>query len=126
MPTRQIDSKELQEIVREALGSLSERQRTAVLLHKFEGMSYQDIGDVMGPLFPVLTLTNLFYNFCIYPVSNLTWQMYENSLFKLICRWKVFPITSNDINFNFAITILVKINLVYDHIESIIVRSQGV
>ena len=48
MPTRQIDSKEMQEIVREALGSLNERQRTAVLLHKFEGMSYQDIGDVMG------------------------------------------------------------------------------
>lgn len=47
MPTRQLDSQEMQGIVREALDSLNERQRTAVLLHKFEGMSYQDIGDVM-------------------------------------------------------------------------------
>ena len=47
MPTRQLDSKEVQEIVREALSGLGERQQAAVLLHKFEGMSYQDIGDVM-------------------------------------------------------------------------------
>ena len=47
MPTRQIDSRETQDIVRDALESLNERQRMAVLLHKFEGMSYQDIGDVM-------------------------------------------------------------------------------
>lgn len=47
MPTRLIDSKETQDVVREALDSLNERQKTAVLLHKFEGMSYQDIGDIM-------------------------------------------------------------------------------
>jgi RNA polymerase sigma-70 factor (ECF subfamily) len=47
MPTRQIDSKETQDIVRNALDSLNERQKTAVLLHKFEGMSYQDIGEIM-------------------------------------------------------------------------------
>ncbi len=47
MPTRLIDSKETQDIVRNALDSLNERQKTAVLLHKFEGMSYQDIGDFM-------------------------------------------------------------------------------
>ena len=47
MPTRQIDSRETQDVVREALDSLNERQKMAVLLHKFEGMSYQDIGDVM-------------------------------------------------------------------------------
>ncbi|MCP4175020.1 MAG: RNA polymerase sigma factor [Fuerstiella sp.] len=47
MPTRQIDSKETQHIVRNALDSLNERQKTAVLLHKFEGMSYQDIGEIM-------------------------------------------------------------------------------
>ena len=47
MPTRQIDSLETQSIVREALETLNERQKTAVLLHKFEGMSYQDIGEIM-------------------------------------------------------------------------------
>ena len=47
MPTRMIDANETRDIVREAIDSLSERQKTAVLLHKFEGMSYQDIGDIM-------------------------------------------------------------------------------
>ena len=47
MPTRMIDSKETQDVVREALNTLNERQKTAVLLHKFEGLSYQDIGDIM-------------------------------------------------------------------------------
>lgn len=47
MPTRMIDSKETRDVVREALESLNERQKTAVLLHKFEGLSYQDIGDIM-------------------------------------------------------------------------------
>ncbi|MEP3480516.1 MAG: RNA polymerase sigma factor [Fuerstiella sp.] len=47
MPTRQLDSKETQDIVRNALDGLNERQKMAVLLHKFEGMSYEDIGDVM-------------------------------------------------------------------------------
>ncbi len=47
MPARQIDSRETQDVVREALESLNERQKMAVLLHKFEGMSYQEIGDIM-------------------------------------------------------------------------------
>jgi RNA polymerase sigma-70 factor (ECF subfamily) len=48
MPTRQLDSSELREVVRIAIDELSERQRTAVVLHKFEEMSYEEIGDVMG------------------------------------------------------------------------------
>lgn len=47
MPTRLLDSKEMQDIVRDALDSLNERQKTAVLLHKFQGMSYQEIGEIM-------------------------------------------------------------------------------
>jgi len=47
MPTRQLDSKEMQEIVRAALESLNERQKTAILLHKFQGMSYEEIGEIM-------------------------------------------------------------------------------
>ncbi len=47
MPARQLDKAETREIVQMALESLSERQRMAVLLSKFEGMSYADIGTIM-------------------------------------------------------------------------------
>jgi RNA polymerase sigma-70 factor, ECF subfamily len=47
MPARQLAKAELREIVGMALESLSERQRMAVLLSKFEDMSYADIGEVM-------------------------------------------------------------------------------
>lgn len=47
MPTRQLDKKEMAQIVQAAMNSLSDRQRLAVLLHKFEEMSYADIGATM-------------------------------------------------------------------------------
>ena len=47
MPSRQFDKQEVQQLVRDALETLSERQRIALLLHKFEGMSYADIGEAM-------------------------------------------------------------------------------
>jgi RNA polymerase sigma-70 factor, ECF subfamily len=47
MPTRQMDKAELRDVVREALQGLSERQRLAVLLNKFEDMSYADIAITM-------------------------------------------------------------------------------
>ena len=47
LPARQIDKAELRNVVRMALDSLSERQRLAVLLNKFEGMSYADIAKTM-------------------------------------------------------------------------------
>lgn len=47
MPTRQLDKAELQEHVREALQTLDERHRMALLLHKFEELSYADIGEAM-------------------------------------------------------------------------------
>lgn len=47
MPTRQLDKQELQQRVHEAMSALSDRQRMAVLLHRFEGMSYVDIGAAM-------------------------------------------------------------------------------
>jgi RNA polymerase sigma-70 factor, ECF subfamily len=47
MPNRQLDKQELQVIVQQALEQLNERQRMAVLLHKYEDMSYADIGDAM-------------------------------------------------------------------------------
>jgi len=47
MPTRQFASKEVQAQVQAALNCLGERQKMAILLHKFEGMSYDDIGSIM-------------------------------------------------------------------------------
>jgi len=47
MPTRQLDKAELCAAVQQAVGALSDRQRMAVLLAKFEHFSYVDIGAVM-------------------------------------------------------------------------------
>ncbi|MCE9554107.1 MAG: sigma-70 family RNA polymerase sigma factor [Planctomycetes bacterium] len=47
MPTRQLDKTEMRDIVNVAVAALSERQRLAVLLAKFEDMNYADIGEVM-------------------------------------------------------------------------------
>lgn len=47
MPTRQLAKSEMQVVVREAMDSLNERQKMAVILNKFEGMSYADIGMAM-------------------------------------------------------------------------------
>ncbi len=47
MPSRQLDKAEARDIVRLAIGALNERQRMAVLLSKFEGMSYADIAESM-------------------------------------------------------------------------------
>lgn len=47
MPARVLDLNETQTLVRAALDSLSDRQKMAVLLHKFEQMSYIDIGAAM-------------------------------------------------------------------------------
>lgn len=48
MPTRQLDSSEIRDVVRNAVEELTEGQRTAVILHKFEEMSYEEIGEIMG------------------------------------------------------------------------------
>ena len=48
MPTRALDRAEQAEMVRTAVAALSERQRMALLLAKFEGMSYHDIAQSMG------------------------------------------------------------------------------
>jgi RNA polymerase sigma-70 factor, ECF subfamily len=47
MPTRQFDKAELCAAVQQAVGTLSDRQRMAVLLAKFEHFSYADIGQIM-------------------------------------------------------------------------------
>ncbi len=47
-PSAQMRQVELSDVVREALDVLGEDQKLAVLLNKFEDMSYADIAEVMG------------------------------------------------------------------------------
>jgi len=47
LPTRRLDKAEMRDVVHLALEALNERQRMAVLLNKFEGMSYADIAQTM-------------------------------------------------------------------------------
>ena len=47
MPARQADKMEMRDIVRAAIDTLPERQRMAVLLSKFEEMSYAEIAETM-------------------------------------------------------------------------------
>mgnify|MGYP000859773514 CR=1 FL=1 len=47
MPSRRLAKAEMRDMVRLAIESLNERQRMAVLLSRFEGMNYAEIGEVM-------------------------------------------------------------------------------
>ena len=47
MPGRILDKTEIGEVIRLAIGSLNDRQKMALLLSKFEGMSYADIAESM-------------------------------------------------------------------------------
>lgn len=47
MPARQFDQKEIRQVLHEALQSLPARQRMAMMLSRFENMSYQEIADTM-------------------------------------------------------------------------------
>jgi len=54
LPGRQFDKQELREMVRAALETLSDRQRLALLLNKFEQMSYVDIAASMDLSVPAV------------------------------------------------------------------------
>ncbi len=47
MPTRKLDASERAMMVQQAVQALGERQRIALTLSKFEGLSYQEIADSM-------------------------------------------------------------------------------
>lgn len=47
MPARQLDKAEMRDMIRLAIESLNERQRMAVLLNKFENLSYEEIAATM-------------------------------------------------------------------------------
>ncbi len=54
MPTRVADKSEAADVVRQAMESLGERQKMALLLSRFEGMSYQDIATTMQLSIPAV------------------------------------------------------------------------
>ena len=43
-----VERRELAEVVRNAVGELSDRQRRAVILHRYEGLSHEEICEVTG------------------------------------------------------------------------------
>lgn len=47
-PHQRMQKQELTDVVQQALDTLNERQRVAVVLNKFEDMNYADIAEVMG------------------------------------------------------------------------------
>ncbi len=47
-PMQRLQREELAAVIQQALASLNERQRVAVVLNKFEDMNYVEIADVMG------------------------------------------------------------------------------
>ena len=47
-PSRRFDHSERSNVILRGLQALGERQRTALMLSKFEGMSYQEISETMG------------------------------------------------------------------------------
>ena len=47
-PDTMADREELREQVRNTVASLPESQRTALLLHRFQGLSYDEVGEAMG------------------------------------------------------------------------------
>jgi RNA polymerase sigma-70 factor, ECF subfamily len=47
-PMQRMQREELAAVIQQALASLNERQRVAVVLNKFEDMNYVEIADIMG------------------------------------------------------------------------------
>jgi RNA polymerase sigma-70 factor (ECF subfamily) len=47
-PDYRLQHDELAQVVQQALSQLNDRQRAAVVLNKFEDMSYQEIAEIMG------------------------------------------------------------------------------
>jgi len=47
-PRQSLDENFKMDIIKKAIDSLSEEQRDVILLNKYEGRSYQEIGDILG------------------------------------------------------------------------------
>jgi len=51
-PDRQFDNQELGQILQMAIQQLPEKQKTAFVLHKLEGLSHQQISEILGISIP--------------------------------------------------------------------------
>lgn len=51
-PQTNLEARETAAAVTSAIAALPERQRQALLLHRYEGMKYQEIADAMGTTLP--------------------------------------------------------------------------
>ncbi len=47
-PLQEVEQKERIQHVREALARLPEEQRAVVILHRYQGLSYQEIAETLG------------------------------------------------------------------------------
>jgi RNA polymerase sigma-70 factor (ECF subfamily) len=43
-----LQEKEMEQLIRDAIDKLSEEQRQVMLMHKYQGMAYRDIAEVLG------------------------------------------------------------------------------
>jgi len=50
----QVEARELERVVRAALASLPEKQRIAVVLQRYEGLSYKQIAEILGMSRPAI------------------------------------------------------------------------
>ncbi len=53
-PADQLERKDEAQMVQEALAKLPQRQRQALVLHRFQGMRYKEIAEVMGVTLPAV------------------------------------------------------------------------
>ena len=51
-PHQQLEEKESTAVVRASLAKLPDRQRQAILLHRYQGMKYREIAEAMGTTVP--------------------------------------------------------------------------
>ena len=53
-PASALTMNETRELIRKAVASLPEKQKAMLILHKFEGRSYQEIAEIMGVSLPAV------------------------------------------------------------------------
>lgn len=52
LPDAEVESRESAAVLREALDALPQRQREALVLHRFQGLKYRETAEVMGTTVP--------------------------------------------------------------------------
>ena len=59
LPSQELEKKELENIIKKAIDSLPIHQKTAIILRRFDGFSYEEIGKIMKcSIFSVKSLLN--------------------------------------------------------------------